>query len=100
MLRRTAAFALIALGSCFQQRFHNAFQCFAFVCIDRLRTLLLRSRFLGVRTFLKVLLSLIPFIITNVITLPLIVLLVFGFVIVVLVLFLQAAPIWVADFEQ
>ena len=102
MLRRTAAFALVALGSCFQQRFRNAFQGFAFVRIDRLRTLLLRSRFLGVRTFLKVLLSLIPLIITNVIImLPLIVLFVFGFVIVVLVLFLQASLRCAADlFEQ
>ena len=101
MLRGTAAFALVALGSCFQQRFRNTFQGFVFVRIDWLRTLFLRLRFLGVRTFLKVLLSLIPLIITNIITLPLIALFVFGFVIVVLVLFLQASLICAANlFEQ
>jgi hypothetical protein len=101
MVRGTAALALVALGSCFQQRFRNTFQGFAFVYIDRLRTLLLRSRFLGVRTFLKVLLSLIPLVITIIIMLPLIVLFVFGLVIVVMVLFLQASLICAADlFEQ
>ena len=101
MLRRTAALALVPLGSCFQQRFRNAFKGFAYVRIDRLRTLLLPPRFLGVRTFLKVLLSLIP-LITIVITPPLI-LLVFGFVILVMVfvLFLQASLVCSTNlFEQ
>ena len=100
MLRITTAFTFVTLGSCFQQRFRNAFQGFAFVHIDRLWTLLLCSRFLGVRTFLKVLLSLIPLIITIIIMLPLIVLFVFGFVIVVMVLLLQASLIRAADLSE
>jgi hypothetical protein len=101
MLRQTTALTLVVLGSCFQQRFGNTFHGFAFVRIDRLRTLLLCSRVLGVRTFLKVLRSLISHIITNVITLPFIVLFALGFVIVVLVLVLQAFLICAADlYEQ
>jgi hypothetical protein len=101
MVWGTAVLALVALGSCFQQRFRNTFQGFTFVYIDRLRTLLLCSRFLGVRTFLTVLLSLIRLVITIIITLPVIVLFVFVLVIVVMVLFLQASFIGAADvFEQ
>jgi hypothetical protein len=98
MLRGTAVLALIVVGSCFQQRFRNDFQGFAFVYIDRFRTLLLRSWFLGVRMVFKVFLSLIP--LTIIMTLPLIVPFVFGLVVVVMVRFLQASLICAANLFQ
>jgi hypothetical protein len=57
----------------------------AFVYIDRFGTLVLRLRFLKVKTIIKVLLSLIPHIITIIITLPLVVYFIFGLVIDVMV---------------